>query len=152
VSSYLPLIISDILPFCSWLDANGILHGILLAGQASWLLCCGSEKTESTRQESVGLRQPAQDNSKQHSPYHRRRDSHTVLEPWQSTLQCPCIQVQAVQKPYKEASDPREPSPYSEQQEGGYGTLKRRDYWQPHQPTRGEHADVQLVYSIELST
>jgi hypothetical protein len=37
-------------------------------------------------------------------------------------------------------------------QEGGYGTLKRRDYLQPHQPTRGDYADVQVVYETELST
>jgi hypothetical protein len=51
-----------------------------------WLLCFGSEKTELARQESVWLCQPAQEDSKQYSPYHRRRGSHTVLEPWQSTL------------------------------------------------------------------
>jgi hypothetical protein len=70
VVSYISLIVSEVLPFCSWLDANGILHGILLAGQALWILCFGSEKTEPTRQESVWLRQPAQEDSKQYSPYH----------------------------------------------------------------------------------
>jgi hypothetical protein len=30
--------------------------------------------------------------------------------------------------------------------EGGYGTLKRRDYLEIHQPTRAEYADVQFVY------
>jgi hypothetical protein len=51
-----------------------------------WLVCCGSEKTELTRHESVWLRQPVQEDSKQYSPYQRRRGSHTVLHPWQSTL------------------------------------------------------------------
>jgi hypothetical protein len=86
VASYISLIVSEVLPFCSWLDANGILHGILLAAQALWVLCFGSEKTDLPRQESVWLRQPAQEDFKQYSPYQRRRGSHTVLEPWQSTL------------------------------------------------------------------
>jgi hypothetical protein len=84
--SYLSLIISEILPFCSWLDANGILHGLLLLCQGLWLLCCGSEKSEPTRQESVWLRQPRQEGAKQYSPYHRSREAYTVTEPWQSTL------------------------------------------------------------------
>jgi hypothetical protein len=86
VFSYLSLLVSEALPFCTWLDANGILHGILLACQALWLLCFGPEKTEMHRQESIWLRHRGQENAKQYSPYHRRRDAHIVTEPWQSTL------------------------------------------------------------------
>jgi hypothetical protein len=85
VFSYLSLLISEVLPFCNWLDANGILHGILILCQTLWLFCCDSEKTQLTRHESVWLRQPAQEDSKQYSPYHKRRGSHIVREAWQST-------------------------------------------------------------------
>jgi hypothetical protein len=51
--SFLSLLISVILPFCTWLQANGILHWLLLADQALWLLCIGAEKPEPARQESV---------------------------------------------------------------------------------------------------
>jgi hypothetical protein len=64
VVSYLSLIISEALLFCTWLDANSILHGILLLCQALWVLCFGRKKPEHTREESVWLQQPAQETPK----------------------------------------------------------------------------------------
>jgi thiol:disulfide interchange protein len=114
--SYLSLIVSEVLPFCTWLDANGILHGILLLCQALWLFCRGSEKTELTRHESVWLRQRLKKTLNSILPTiedgdHTQYSSHGKAHSLQ-TVQCPRIQIQVVQKPYKESRGQREPSPY----------------------------------------
>jgi hypothetical protein len=54
----LALILSEILSFCTLLQANGLLHGILLVSQTLWLLCFGTAKTEPAHQEGVLVTPP----------------------------------------------------------------------------------------------
>jgi hypothetical protein len=149
ICTTLSLIMSELLPFCTFIQANGLLHGLLLClGSPFTRMCFSNQKTNPDNTAIARLKTQEEDEK----PYSPRPDADTLLHRYAKTLsnQGPpsCLfgmrgglpLTRSLFTPCGDVNFREGRNPGLCFDGGGYGTLKRRDYLQPSHLVRADYS------------
>jgi hypothetical protein len=150
------LIISELLHCCTFIQANSLLHGLFLCLGSLFTRMCSSIQKSNPDNPAIPRLETQKEDEKPYSPCPRRRHFFTAWEtPSNQVPSSPSsIETQARLPPLPKSTSPHgikrlrvkgNPPHIQNKYEGGYGTLKRRDYLQPSHRVRTDYAVAQFV-------